>query len=68
MKIQLDTASCSAPVIPCPGDFSDDGIVDGTDLAYLLGSWGNPDADLTGDNITDAADLAIVLGAWGACP
>lgn len=71
---------------PCPGDLVDsktflpppDGIVDGADLAILLGEWGvNPGsfADLVTsatfepppDGIVDGADLAILLGAWGAC-
>lgn len=55
-------------VDPCLGDFNNDGTVGPTDLAYLLGSWGGPDADADGNGTTDAADLAIVLGAWGACP
>jgi len=58
----------AAPVVVCLGDFSNDGVVDATDLAYLLGSWGSAKADLTGDGTTDAADLALVLGAWGGCP
>jgi hypothetical protein len=53
--------------LPCVGDYNNDGTIDGTDLAYLLGSWGDADADLNGDNVADAADLAILLGAWGSC-
>ena len=53
--------------LPCLGDFNADNEIDGTDLAYLLGSWGGPNADLNADGLTDAADLAIVLGAWGGC-
>lgn len=55
-----------------------DGIVDGADLAYLLGEWGvNPGslADFVTsatfmpppDGIVDGADLAILLGDWGPC-
>lgn len=55
-----------------------DGLVDGADLAYLLGDWGaNPGsiADIVTnatfqpppDGIVDGADLAVLLGAWGAC-
>lgn len=58
----------SAPVVPCPGDFNDDHVVDGTDLAYVLGSWGTDLGDLDGDGTTGGSDLAIILGAWGACP
>jgi len=72
--------------VPCTGDivtsatFSPpaDGVVDGADLAYLLGDWGNNPgslADLVSsatfqpppDGIVDGADLAVLLGAWGGC-
>lgn len=53
---------------PCLGDYSNDGVVDGTDLAYLLGSWGTTGADVDGNGTTDGADMAILLGAWGGCP
>lgn len=58
--------------------FPPDGLVDGADLAFLLGAWGiGPScADLVTsktflpppDGIVDGADLAVLLGAWGACP
>lgn len=56
----------------CPGDLNLDGTVDATDLALLLGSWGEfgpigtgGDVDLDGD--TDGADLGTLLGGWGPC-
>jgi len=63
----------SATVQPPP-----DGVVDGADLAFLLGEWGaNPGspADLVDsvslqpppDGLVDGADLAVMLGAWGRC-
>jgi len=71
---------------PCLGDIvasttfqpPGDGTVDGADLAFLLGEWGqNPDsiADFVTnstfapppDGVVDGADLAVLLGAWGAC-
>lgn len=61
----------SAPT--CPGDFNDDGMVDGADLAVLLGSWGACppkgacEADLNDDGEVNGADLAILLGNWGEC-
>lgn len=56
----------SAP--PCPADLTGDGVVDGSDLAMVLGQWGQAGpADLDGNGTADGADLAIVLGAWGAC-
>ncbi len=53
---------------PCVGDLNDDGAVDGSDLASLLGAWGGSGGDLNDDGVTDGADLAALLGAWGACP
>ena len=54
---------------PCTGDINSDQVVDGTDLAFVLGQWGAAgSADLNNDGHADGADLAIVLGAWGPCP
>jgi hypothetical protein len=54
---------------PCTGDLNDSGVVDGVDLALILGFWGSDNAtcDLDGSGLVDGADLTIVLGAWGAC-
>ncbi|MFO0829057.1 MAG: hypothetical protein U0572_13030 [Phycisphaerales bacterium] len=48
-------------------DFTGDEHVDASDLALLLGDWGNGHsfADLNCDGAVDAADLAVLLGAWG---
>lgn len=58
-------------VLVCPADLNDDGIVDGGDLAMILGSWNARGeglaADLNHDHVVDGADFAIVLGAWGPC-
>ena len=53
----------------CPADFNGDGIVNGSDLAFLLGEWGssNPDMDISGNGLVDGADLAYLLGTWGDC-
>lgn len=49
------------------GDYNNDGHVNGSDLAQLLGAWGTANAtiDLSGDGLVDASDLGILLGAWG---
>lgn len=64
-KIDLGSA-------PCPADLTGDGVVNGADLAALLGAWGpcsgSCPADLTGDGVVNGADLAALLGAWGNCP
>jgi len=53
-----------APVLV--GDINGDGVVDGVDLALLLGAWGagpGP-ADLNDDGNVDGVDLALLLGNW----
>ena len=57
----------------CPGDIDENTMVDGVDLAIVLGRWGTnpkdyPRADTNDDGTVDGADLAQVLGMWGACP
>lgn len=50
-----------------PGDVNGDGVVNGVDLAIILGSWGACPAcpaDLNDDGIVDGMDLAVVLGNW----
>jgi len=58
--------------LPCPADLTGDRVVNGADLAALLGAWGpcsgSCPADLTGDGVVNGADLAALLGAWGNCP
>jgi hypothetical protein len=53
----------------CLGDFDEDGLVGGSDLAQLLGAWGSdaPEFELSGDTLIDGADLSLLLGAWGPC-
>ena len=57
---------------PClAADFDGDGIVNATDLATLLGSWGPCEgcsADLDGNGQVGPFDLALLLGNWGPCP
>jgi hypothetical protein len=55
-----------------------DGVVDGADLAFMLGAWGpalGSPADIVSsafflppaDGVIGGADLAYLLGAWGDC-
>ena len=47
------------------GDLNGDGLVDGADLAILLGAWGSEGpGDLDGNGMVDGADLAMLLGFW----
>lgn len=48
-------------------DINNDGIVDGADLAALLGAWGaTGPADLDQSGQIDGTDLMILLSAWGS--
>lgn len=51
-----------------PADINGDGIVDGTDLSFVLGAWGRQGPwtieDVNRDHNVDGADLSLVLGAW----
>jgi hypothetical protein len=56
----------------CPADVNGDGVVDGADLAQILGAWGEcagpcGPSDLNSDGQVNGADLAQVLGSWGPC-
>ena len=57
--------------VACPGDFNDNGVVDGGDLGLMLVAWGTcsecPE-DLNGDGNVNGADLGLMLVAWGVCP
>jgi hypothetical protein len=52
-------------------DLDGNGMVNGADLAILLGAWGDCGdcgscpADFDGDCVVGGADLAVLLGAWG---
>lgn len=51
-------------------DITGDGLVNGADIAALLGGWGSCDpcarcpADLNGDCAVNGADITALLGAW----
>ncbi len=62
----------------CEGDLDCNGVVDGADLARLLGDWGLCNGcigDLAGagddqkvaNGRVDGQDLTIILGGWGLC-
>ncbi|MBX3355442.1 MAG: alpha amylase C-terminal domain-containing protein [Phycisphaeraceae bacterium] len=54
---------------PVPADLNGDGVVNGSDLAIMLGQWGSSgSADLNGDGVVNGGDLALLLGAWGQVP
>lgn len=56
--------------LPILGDLNGDGLVNGIDLAVVLGTWGpcgsgSCIADINRDGVVNGADLSIVLGNWG---
>lgn len=63
-------------VVTSNPDLNFDGVVNGFDLANLLGGWGlcpdavgwNCPADLNLDGTVNSVDLAMLLSAWGASP
>lgn len=62
----VEPFSCQGP----PGDLDLNGIVDGADLAIMLGQWGpcpGCSGDLDGNGHVNGADLASLLGNWGEC-
>lgn len=55
----------------CAADLDGSGVVNGLDLANLLGAWGRCegcDADLDGSGVVNGIDLAMLLSAWGRLP
>lgn len=65
-------ADAATTVCDCPADVVFDGVVNGADLALVLGNWGVASdplqpSDANGDGLVDGTDLAIVLGSWGSC-
>ena len=63
------TAYAPGTPVSCPEDLDGNAVVDGGDLAALLGEWqgDNPDLDLDGNGIVDGGDLSRLLAAWGSC-
>ncbi|MDZ4832143.1 MAG: M12 family metallo-peptidase [Phycisphaerae bacterium] len=73
--VRLSGPSFSKQVIPAGlwshggasgADLNGDGIVNGADLAIVLGAWNaaGPLGDVNLDGIVNGADLGIVLGSW----
>lgn len=63
---QIIRVSGFTSIEPCTGDINLDGVVNLTDLALLLATFGGPGAgDLNADCITDLRDLALLLGNFG---
>ena len=55
----------------CPGDFNDDGIVDGADFGGIIAAWGpckDCPEDMNGDGQVDGSDVGLFVAVWGFCP
>ena len=60
------TLVVSGPPQGGPADLNHDGVVDGSDLAILLGNWGGTGVgDIDQDGAVGGSDLAMLLGSWG---
>ncbi len=67
---QAGEDSTSCPIDCGPPGFCDDGVINASDLASLLGHWGPCPGcveDLNQDGTIAADDLALLLGSWGPC-
>ena len=62
--INDDCMNCSKV---CASDVTADCVVDGADLAALLGEWDESSGpgDLDGNGLVDGGDLSMLLGDWG---
>jgi len=65
--LRIDTVICDDTL--CLGDLNFDDIIDGADITFIVGLWGQNGgpADLNGDGTVNGADLTIVLSNWGPC-
>ena len=63
------TTQGTAALVPGDADVNRDGHVDASDLAVMLGAWGDCTseccpADVDESGAIDATDMAVLLGAW----
>ncbi|MBL9121243.1 MAG: S8 family serine peptidase [Phycisphaerae bacterium] len=66
-RISAGAAAALGPIQPKPGDIDLNGVVGASDIAVLLGAWGQCvgcAADLNHDGMVNAMDLSILLGLW----
>ena len=57
----------NASILPCAGDFNNDGRRDGLDMTTLLSGWGTANGDCNGDGTTNGLDISYLLSGWGFC-
>ena len=61
--------SCLGENCDCPGDFDENGTIDGSDVGIFLSQWGETSgpADLDNNGTVDGSDFGILLASWGSC-
>jgi len=59
---QVSALNCTPPFVPA--DLNQDTLVNGVDMATLLGGWGTIVGDVNNDGNTDGTDLTILLSSW----
>jgi hypothetical protein len=64
----LEVRVVSGSGTPTTGDLNADGLVNGADLALMLGRWSTPDAvaDIDRDGTVGGTDLGLLLANWSA--
>lgn len=69
-EVAGEASALRLPTDSCAGDLNGDGIVDGADLATVLGAWGTygSHGDANGDGKVDSRDMRAILVGWGFCP
>lgn len=69
--VDVTVGSGGGGPVACPGDFNDDGVVDGADFGFLFAAWGACAGcveDLNNDGFVNGIDLGEFLAVWGDCP
>ena len=66
MREELMTETITWQIQSNPADVNGDGVINGADLAIVLGFWGTdePGADINQDGIVNGADITSILGSW----
>jgi hypothetical protein len=63
--IRIARLACASS---CEADFDGSGVVDASDLSFMLGQWGEVGgADIVPSGAVDAADLSLLLSQFGPC-
>jgi subtilisin family serine protease len=66
-RIDVGAAVELGPIAPGPGDVTNDGVVNVSDLLIVIADWGqvHSSADMNGSGVVDVSDLLLVIAHWG---